>query len=336
MYKVPCHNPDKGSNMKKASLNEFENDGTKSLREICNREYVPLQWLIPGIIPLDGVTMIVGNPKAGKSMFVLNVIISYLMDDILLSFFPPPKKPIKVLYLDLEGSRRRIKERSLKIIGDNPYPINLFIANSWPRFGEGGLIKLKARLSLEHFGLIIIDVLGKIQSIRKISNIHSYSLDQQEIERFSSLCKEFQTSVILVHHTRKTKADDWIDMVSGSHGVSGAVDTLLYIYREKGKTDAVLHVTGRDVEEESYRMGYDGATNRWEMLGSITDLLSAEAREQQRVLNVLNAYEATMTPKQIAVKLGKSTGSVKMLLANLLNKGMILKESYGHYAKRIL
>lgn len=321
--------------MKIASLSEFENDGTKSLNEICKKEFRPLSWLVPGIIPLEGVTMIIGSPKAGKSLFVLNIVLSYMVEDVILDFYPPPTSPIKVLYLDLEASERRIKYRSLGIIGSKSIPANLIIATSWPRFGSGGLSKLKRRLDLEHFDLIIIDVLGKVQSTRKISNIHSYSLDEQEIDNYSKLCKQFQTSIILVHHTRKAPSADWVDMVSGSHGISGTVDTLLYLYREKGQTSATLHVTGRDVEEESFRLKFTKTSMRWEMLGRLEDVVSPLTEARQQVVDILNKNEGMMSPAEIAAKLDKSTSSIKMLLANLIVDGHIVRYGHGQYGKRI-
>ena len=319
-----------------ANLSEFDNDGACSLKEICDTKYHPLEWLIPDIIPLEGVTMLVGSPKSGKSLFVLNIIISYLVSDIILNFYPTPDKKINILYLDLEASKRRIKERAMKIIGDSPCPTNLVIANDWPRFGEGSLEKLRYRLGLEHFDLVIIDILGKVQSMRKVSNVHSYSLDQQEIDKFSQICKDFRTSIILVHHTRKAKSEDWVDMVSGSHGISGTVDTLLYLYRVKGQTGATLHVVGRDIEEETYRLDFDKSSKRWEMIGRVEDIISNVSKESLRILNLLNAHEGMLTPTVIANQLGKSVGSVKMHLLNLLKDDLILREKYGHYTKRIL
>ncbi len=320
---------------KKVNLTEFDNDGIRSLKEICNGNYGELPWLVPGIIPLEGVTMLVGSPKSGKSLFVLNIVISYLISNIILNFFPTPNKEIKVLYLDLEASDRRIKERALKLISNNPFPDTFVVANSWPRFGEGGLGKLRQRLELEHFDLIIVDILGKVQSKRNVSNVHSYSLDQQEIDKFSTLCKKFNTSIILVHHTRKAKSSDWIDMVSGSHGISGTVDTLLYLYREKGQTGATLYVTGRDIEEETYMLDFDKPSKRWEMIGSIEDILSPLTTARRNIVELLNSHEGMMSPAQIAVRLNKTSSSIKMMLANLLKDDLVVRYGHGQYGKRI-
>ncbi len=105
-----------GKMKQRAPLEHLDNDGTKSLKEICNGSYGELQWLLPDILPLEGVTILVGSPKSGKSLFLLNTAISYLLGDVILGFFPPVLANKKILYLDLESSNRRIKHRADKCL----------------------------------------------------------------------------------------------------------------------------------------------------------------------------------------------------------------------------
>ena len=314
----------------------LEDDGTKSISEICNAHYGKITWMIPDILPLEGVTMIVGSPKSGKSLFILNIIVNYLMQDIILGFYPPSGCTKKILYLDLESSHRRIKSRVGKmLIGTKTFPPNLTFATDWPRFGAGGMSKMRARLELEHFDLVIFDTLGKIQAVRGATSAHSYSMDEQEIDRFVRICRDYNTSVILVHHTRKAKSDDWIDMVSGSHGISGTVDTLLYLYREKGQSNGLLHVTGRDVDEDTYSLGFNLGTNSWEMQGRSVDLSNPLSRARRDVYELLLNQGSCMTPAGIATQLGKTTGAIKMLLGNMLRDDQVVREGYGDYAARV-
>ena len=55
-------------------------------------------------------------------------------------------------------------------------------------------------------------------------------------------------AVLLVHHLRKMTSDDIMDTINGTFGLSGAADSLMALARKTDQTDAVLHVTGRDVE----------------------------------------------------------------------------------------
>jgi hypothetical protein len=54
------------------------------------------------------------------------------------------------------------------------------------------------------------------------------------------------------HHDRKAAADDFVDSVSGTHGLAGAADTVIVLTRARHATSGLLKVTGRDVPEGEY------------------------------------------------------------------------------------
>jgi hypothetical protein len=61
------------------------------------------------------------------------------------------------------------------------------------------------------------------------------------------LAHERGVPIILVHHTRKMDADDIFDTVSGSHGLTGAADTILVLQRQG--SGVTLHAVGRDIDQ---------------------------------------------------------------------------------------
>lgn len=66
---------------------------------------------------------------------------------------------------------------------------------------------------------------------------------------------------MLVHHLRKAADNDPFNMVSGSTGLNGCVDGLLVLLKDKrsgGK--AVLHATGRDIEDQELSLTRQGAS----------------------------------------------------------------------------
>jgi hypothetical protein len=61
------------------------------------------------------------------------------------------------------------------------------------------------------------------------------------------------------HHDRKAQADDFVDSVSGSHGLAGAADALIVIARPRSERAGVLKLTGRDIPEAEYAVIFGGA-----------------------------------------------------------------------------
>jgi hypothetical protein len=44
-------------------------------------------------------------------------------------------------------------------------------------------------------------------------------------------------ALLAIHHTNKTKHNDWLDTISGTLGLSGAADTLMVLRRERNLSD---------------------------------------------------------------------------------------------------
>ena len=63
---------------------------------------------------------------------------------------------------------------------------------------------------------------------------------------------EIGIAIVVVHHTRKASADDPLDRVSGTTGLTGAADSVITMSRSR-----VLEVRGRDIEETEYKLKHE-------------------------------------------------------------------------------
>lgn len=77
-----------------------------------------------------------------------------------------------------------------------------------------------------------------------------------EVARLRKVAKEFQTVIILVHHTRKGMCDSAVEAVAGTGGIAAAVDTLWHL-RRKPEGEAALDVVGREVEDKTLALRFD-------------------------------------------------------------------------------
>src|SRR4051812_47314968 len=105
--------------------------------------------------------------------------------------------------------------------------------------------------------LIIIDTFEKMRG-RNPQGVSAYAADYAAAGRFKTIADNYSVPILLIHHVRKQGAEDWQDLVSGTNGLTGAVDATLVLERSRGQADGVLHVTGRDVVETDYAMSFDG------------------------------------------------------------------------------
>src|ERR1700730_7776698 len=208
--------------------------------------FPPLKFILPGLVP-EGATLLVSRPKLGKSWLVLDVAIATAAGRFTLGTLKPSAGD--VLYLALEDGRRRLQRRITKLLPtfSGKWPDGLTIATEWPRADQGGLADIERWLKeAKSPRLIVVDTLAQF---RKISNgkTQIYADDYAAISGLQKLASKYNVAIIIVHHDRKSEADDVFDTVSGSLGLTGASDTILIMKRQAGAV--TLHVRGRDIEE---------------------------------------------------------------------------------------
>ncbi len=77
---------------------------------------------------------------------------------------------------------------------------------------------------------------------------------------------------MVVHHTRKQKAGDPFEMISGSNGLLGAADGAFLLCKAKHLDDyAFLHITGRDQPDQTMHLRFDRERYLWELIGYEND-----------------------------------------------------------------
>jgi hypothetical protein len=103
--------------------------------ELMAMEFMPPVWAVLGII-CEGVSLLCGPPKVGKSWASLGLGLSVAAGGQALNSIPVEGGP--VLYLALEDTPRRLQSRMGKILGDRPAPSALTLATACPIIGQGG------------------------------------------------------------------------------------------------------------------------------------------------------------------------------------------------------
>ena len=133
---------------------------------LCATVFEPPNYAVPGYI-VEGLTLLAGKPKIGKSWLMLHVGIavacgSFTLDDI---------HCVKgdVLYAALEDNERRLQRRLRKLLNGQPAPKRLRIlsAGEMPRLSEGGTALIRAWIEqAPEPKLVVIDVLAKVRDPR--------------------------------------------------------------------------------------------------------------------------------------------------------------------------
>ena len=98
-------------------------------------------------------------------------------------------------------------------------------------------------------------------------------------------------SLVINHHARKATSDDFVDAVSGTHGLAGAADTVLVLTRNRTETPGLLQVSGRDVAEGEYALNFTGGAV-WQLEGRDLDQAAAAAIQRRATVNHSDRFAA--------------------------------------------
>lgn len=300
--------------------------GVISARELAEQTFKPVAYVLPGYIP-EGVTLFVGKPKIGKSWLLLDVCIASAGGRFALGSIKPAGGD--VLYLALEDSKRRLKDRVDKICPQGSVPGRLSFVTEWRRAGSGGVEDIAEWCdSVANPLLVVVDTLERFRPSTK-PGLWQYSNDYAAISALQTLAHDRRLAIVIVHHVRKMEADDPFDMVSGTNGLAGAADTILVLKRQAGNT--TLHARGRDIDEKATACEFNKSSCRWTLLGE-ADQIQGSA-ERKAVLEAISVADADgMSIPEIMVATGRrDRNAVDQLLFKMQRDGEIDRPKRGIY-----
>jgi hypothetical protein len=291
---------------------------TMTMDELLNLQFAPVKWTVPGII-CEGLTIFAGRPKLGKSWSVLDWGLAVVGDRQALDSVICETGD--VLVLALEDSKRRLQGR-LQKLGAKPNR-RMTVCVEWPRINEGGIDAICTWLDQHPDArLIVIDTLAKVRP-RGISTKDAYQADTDALAELHQIANERAVAIVVVHHTRKATADDWLDSISGTTGITGTADSLLVLKRERGQADAFLFGTARDLPDLELPLKFDEETCRWCKL----EMSAPEARatsDQTAILRVLRtANGAGLMRSQIAKMTDRSNQATSNMLKRMEEAGLV-------------
>ena len=114
-------------------------------------------------------------------------------------------------------------------------------------------------------GLVVIDTLQRVRGSG--DNGNPYANDYRDIGALKALADKHRIAILLIHHVRKLKSDDPMDMISGTNGISGATDTNFVLMKtSRSENTATLYCTGRDIVYRELRLEFDSETHLWNLL----------------------------------------------------------------------
>lgn len=235
------------------------------------------RMLIDGMLT-DGLAILSGDSKIGKSWMILWLCLKISRGEPVWGL---PTSKTDVVYLALEDREWRVQQRMQELTDDPPE--NLQFGFSCGKLGAELEEQIRAVLQ-EHpaTGLLFIDTLQMIRD-NVSSKVNAYAQDYRDLSALKKIADDHKMCIFLVHHNRKVRdGSNVFNDMTGSTGIMGVADTGMVLQKEdRFGNDAVLSITGRDIEEKQLKLTM--RKNVWE----VTEALDVSDLRQERIPHFL-------------------------------------------------
>lgn len=310
-------------------------DGLMPADWLLEQVFPPVQYVVDGLIP-EGLSLLIAAPKIGKSWLCLGLGLAVAGGEFAFGAIEVQQRP--VLYLALEDGPKRLQAR-MRTLNVAKGPTDLFFATETP----GGLhatIEEFIKLHADRNPVVMLDTLGKVMP-PAMPNETTYQRDYRVTGSLKRLVDRSPgASMIVVHHTRKQEASDFLDAVSGTNGIAGAADTILVLKRDREDKGATLHVTSRDAKEGSYSLQFE-ENGRWSLNGDSLTEASVNAKvgeltqgvgdRMADIITYVASHPDGVTPKDVARDLDLGDSEARQYLRRAHEAGRVSRPKRGLY-----
>jgi replicative DNA helicase len=176
----------------------------------------------------------------------------------------------------------------------------------------------------ESVDFIVIDTYVKFSGIKDINN---YSENANVLTGLSSIAKDYNIGILIVHHARKSKAEgeETGDESMGSSSILGGVDGLLNISRyDKASNDMILKSNlrySKPVEDLLYNL--DNPTECKSLEAAVEKTREGEVLE---LMETGEEYKAAELIETLEKNIEVTARTIQRLLKSMTEKGVILRK----------
>ncbi len=304
--------------------NENVIDGLISADDILTTAWPEPRWAVAGLLPA-GLTICGGRPKVGKSWLGLQLALAVAAGtDVLES----RAEPGRVLVLALEDTQRRLSERMGKQGWGCGLPVEVLPQGKFMEkvgdLGRGGAARLSAQMRRGQYRLVVIDTFSRAFA----GDQNDHAAMTMALSPLQEIAQEHNTAVLIIDHLRKggTADSDAVVDLLGSTAKAALCDAVMGLYRERGKAQARLVVTGRDIEERCLALTMDWQTGLWRCDGRAEGVELA-GRQAEIVEVVREMGSATIA--DIATAIGCDRSNTHKACTELCAQGTLVKTGKG-------
>jgi len=286
-----------------------------SIGEMLTEPEVETDWLVEQLLPVGGLSVIGGKPKAGKSTTVRNLCLAVARGE---PFLGRTTEQGPVLYCAFEEKRGEVTKHFRQLGAVVEDAIFCFVG----RAPEDFLAKLHPVLQKTKPLLIILDTLVKVAHVK---DMNDYSQVMKALDPFLHMARESGAHLLLVHHAGKSDREGG-DNLLGSTGIFASVDTCFIQKRsDKYRTLQSINRYGTDLEESV--LEWDEDSRAISLGGTKKD--SEVNRFREEIVEFLKKQEEPVRRELIEESIEGRTGLKREALKILVQAEAVTRAGKG-------
>lgn len=283
--------------------------------DLLDADLPPLRWVVDGLIPDEGFTLLGGKKKLGKSWFCLQAAQAIATGADCLGRSVAPGR---VVYICLEDGKRRLRQRL--ICAHAHRGLDVIYVFRFPKLDNSeGMGRLLDLIEEQSPRLLIIDTLAAAKSGKTEENAAGPMADLGNALR--AVAQHYRLGLLATHHHGKLTGGDPGDDLRGSSALAAAADVNLGLYRGEG--GYTFKGEGRDMDNLSLPVSFD-AHGSWEWTtGQANPPVDSAEADVLQAVSVLGEADVDLVAECACVS--KSTASKH--LRNLAQRGVVLNRA---------
>lgn len=208
--------------------------------ELLAKPQEQTRWLVDGLLPAGGNSVLAARPKVGKSTLARSLGVTVARGG---QFLGRDTARGSVFILDLEGKEGETVNSLRRLGATEGDPIKIFCGT----VQLGALDDLRTAALRDRPVLIIVDTL---QRLARVPDLNDYARVTLALGVFIDLAHDSGAHVMLLHHQGRGGRGG-VDSPMGSTAIAGSVDTILTMRRREDGTRTLSSVQryGTDLEE---------------------------------------------------------------------------------------
>jgi len=290
-----------------------------SYEELAARPLTPMRYLVHPYLPAGEFTLLYGPPKSYKSFLAMDWALSIASDQQLLG--GDSVEPGLVIYLDLENSLDRLRERIDARLAHNGLTTDTLQGqlmlqdrnkNAAPwRADHDAIQELSSVIEEHHPVLVVVDNLRKALPA-KVNENHNDEVNPI-LNNLIDACGKADSALLLVHHTNRGN-----ELFSGAGCLESTPANTISIIKDRhsgiATVRSVVTRNAPDFEAFGVYMGSDGALR-------LTEAVDAQASYGEDIITALLDNELTV--QELVTATGMSEPKVRTQVERLGQTGAI-------------